>query len=500
MAKNTNTFLNDIKNYDLIRNVIRHMFMYGNYSKGDIVNQKLVKSERSFYDTIKRIENYLGKEYLDIHKLPNRKKDKNGYRIKYDIFQCPTNYLTSVYQNCSYVIEDFIFYFTYLQAFKLNSTDIPYTLISTSNEDLDHSDLTIHSDFSYDELIGTIRDLLNTNEEIIRFTKNINSPLIDDAENIITSAKAYDRFQELKELGLIVQSGYFNGKPYYKLGTDIFAACSLEELEQLHLMTQFFYNYLFIAIPGYYLATTLDQYISSNFFNKTKSQFHNLQNNNIFFYKNPTIQTVIDDNILWDILMAIHQMTPISYNYKGKSGHISQVTAYPIKVIVDKQYGRHYFYGYNYQYANFFTQRIDYISDIKLLTDFKDDRFPFLETPQDNIRMQLTEIYEKNMANVWNIATSPHASTSVTIHFYFEPKDYQRGLYHVLSTKRHGHVIEKGNGHFTFTITVQDEMEMVPWIRSFGKNAKVDPHTNFELHQKMRTDYKETLKQYEIIQ
>lgn len=222
MSKNTSVFSNNIKNYDLIRDILRHMYMYGNYSKGDIVDRNLVKSQRSCYDIIKRINNYLKGEYLETHKLPNRKKDKNGYRLKYDPFQCPINYLADTYQNCSYVVEDFIFYFTFLQSFKRFSNDMPYTHIPELANTDDISELLINSIFDYDQLLVNIKDILEYHEETLRRLNSSSSTAEINADYVITTAKAYDRFQELKELHLIEKVESNSTKSLYRLSVDIF--------------------------------------------------------------------------------------------------------------------------------------------------------------------------------------------------------------------------------------------------------------------------------------
>ena len=149
MAKKTNIFLNDIKNYDLIREMLHHIYMYGNYSKGDIVKKNIAGSERTVYDMINRIKNYLDGEYLTTHKLPNRKQDKNGYRFKYDPFQCPINYLADTYRNCSYVVEDFIFYYTLLQAIKPNKKHNAYNHLTLDDYSEDVSELICDNSYTY---------------------------------------------------------------------------------------------------------------------------------------------------------------------------------------------------------------------------------------------------------------------------------------------------------------------------------------------------------------
>ena len=115
-TKNTHAFQSDIKHYDKIRDILRYLYMYGSSSKEELVEKKLSKSISSFYDTKQRIENYIDGEYLQEHKSKEKGSGKK-YRFMYDPFICPVNYLADTYQNCSYVIDDFIFYFCLMQTF-----------------------------------------------------------------------------------------------------------------------------------------------------------------------------------------------------------------------------------------------------------------------------------------------------------------------------------------------------------------------------------------------
>lgn len=491
MAKKTNIFLNDIKNYDLIRDMLRHIYMYGNYSKGDIVKNHLIGSERSVYDMINRIKNYLTGAYLTTHKLPNRKQDKNGYRFKYDPFQCPINYLADTYRNCSYIVEDFIYYFTLLQSFK------PYTgYNSYKHYDLDYyiddvSELTINGEYTYDTLMSNFHDVLMTNEDILQKLKQSQCSDSVDSENLITPSKARDRLAELVELGIIRRNNNM-----YSLAPDI-----LEEyedyLEDILLMVQFFYNFTELCIPGYYLATTLSQYLITLGF-EDNSKIITEQENPVFFYKNCSLQNVIDDNVFWDLLTAISSKYAVNLKYKNKIGNFRDYTLYPIKIVIEKQYGRHYLYAYNYLYENFILLRLDSISNVNRNTSItKDKLYSFLNNT-DNITEQINKLYEQQMSNVWNITTTDELY-DVLIHFSC-PKDYYLKLLNrVNSTGRNGIITPIDDTSFDYRIQVKSYIEMKPWIRAFGEYALVDKITSPELFEDIKNDYRKAYESYEII-
>lgn len=491
MAKNTSTFLNDIKNYDLIRQMLHHIYMYGNYSKGDIVKNNIAGSERSVYDMITRIKNYLGGEYLTTHNLPDRKKDKRGYRFKYDPFQCPINYLADSYKNCSYVIEDFIFYFTLLQAFKPYPKYNAYRIHNLKDYKEDPSELLLGHAYDYDTLMSNFHDVLTANEDILQILGQSSSHP-SDSESLITPAKAKDRMNELVELGIINKHDHL-----YALAPDIFEAFD-DEIDSLTLMVQFFYNFSELCVPGYYLAATLSQYETA-MGHKNHYGITIEQENPVFFYKNCSIQNVIDDDIFWSILCAINESRPITFKYKNKSGTMTDYYVFPIKLVVEQQYGRHYVYAYNYSYGNFILMRLDSVFSVNPAIEIdKNATYCFLEHPLGNIKEQLNELYATHMKHVWNTTTSDE-TFDVLVHFSFPEKDYSKMLYRVTTTGRDGIIIPIDESSFDYFVKTKSLIEMKPWIRNFGEHALVDKKTCPELHEQIKQDYRKALSAYGLI-
>ena len=91
-------------------------------------------------------------------------------------------------------------------------------------------------------------------------------------------------------------------------------------------------------------------------------------------------------------------------------------------------------------------------------------------------------------------------TSTVLIHFTFPDEEYQKQLNRLKLTRHHGLITELGNGHVDFSVTVQSELELVPWIRGYGAYAVVDSALNSNLADKIKTDWEEAMKQYGIIQ
>ena len=327
-TKNTHAFQSDIKHYDKIRDILRYLYMFGSSSKEELVEKKLSKSISSFYDTKQRIENYIDGEYLQEHRASEKGTGKK-YRFMYDPFVCPVNYLAETYQNCSFVIDDFIFYFCLMQSFtdpELHQK--PYEYAPDDYTDIDDC-MSFEQEFTITELITALQIVFDTNQELLEYLNNISSNN-EHSELLFTPPKVRARISELKEIGILVNTK----TDKYRLADDIFKELDPSELTDLKLMSQFFYNCSFLTIPGYYLSSTIDAYTQANFVSEINS-FFNKQDNPVFFYRNTRIQNVIDDDVAWSVLSAIHSTDAIKYKYRTKSGTLKDCTVLPMKLVID---------------------------------------------------------------------------------------------------------------------------------------------------------------------
>lgn len=488
-TKNTHAFQNDIKHYDKIRDILRYLYMYGGSTKEKLVEKKLAKSISSFYDIKQRLENYIDGEYFQEHKSPEKGTGKK-YRFMYDPFKCPVNYLAETYQNCSYVIDDVIFYFCLMQAFI--DMDIMLEPYDYCENDIEDEPIPLNQCFTINDLASQISIIYENNQSILDMLNNI-STNETHSEQLFSLPKIKARVSELVDIGILVSVS----KDQYRLSSDIFSDLSSDELSEVQLMTQFFYNYSFLTIPGFYLSTTIAEYSQANFISKTYS-FFNKQENPVFFYKNNRLQTVIDDDITWTLISAIHQKEIVHFTYKSKSGTLQEYDILPMKIVIDKQYGRQYFFGYNYAYENYIMPRISSISNISITHKTKpEQKFAFVPTDYKNqdIHDVYDMLYKENISNVWNIVMGEN-TTNVHITFKFPQNNYGKLRYQLISSMRHGTFQESGNGIIDFNIDVKNELELVPWIRSFGSYAIVDSQQNPALANKLKSDWKEALSQY----
>ena len=428
--------------------------------------------------------------------VPPEKGTGKKFRFMYDPLRCPVNYLAETYQNCSYITDDIIFYFCLMQAFvDPEFPEYPYDYLDDHSIITDDEIIETDDDAAITDLVTIVKNIYMNNQKLLEELNGV-IPNYKHNEKLFTWARIKARITELVDLGILVESS----ENRYALSSDIFADIEVEELSDIQLMTQFFYNCTFLTVPGFYLSSTIGAYSQSVYSKETDSFFYR-QENPVFFYKNHRLQNVIDDDVTWQILTAIHNKAVISYSYKARNGKRFQFDVLPMKVIIDRQYGRQYFFCYNYNDKKYHMPRISSVSDIVIKKSFDKKRiYEALEKSDlSDIHAAYDRIYAKQFRNVWNTAIGNTVST-VTIHFSFPKEEYAKLLSRLESTKRHGIITESGNGKVDFSVKTCNEVELVPWIRSFGDYATVDKNTNPELAGRLKSNWEETLKQYGIIQ
>lgn len=498
-TKNTSKFQNDIFHYSIIRELLRYFYLYGSSSIKELSQKGLITSSRTFYDIKKRIENYIDGQFLQEHKTKQAKSGKK-FRLLYDPFLCPVNYLAETYQHCSYKIDDFLFYFCLMQAFTCVDPDsgpdpAPYEPVPGKEEDAgEDTCMDFDQEFTLkaEDLPATLSLVFEANQRMLAYYNGIKGNP-EYSETLFTANKTNSHIDDLVDLGIIVETA----KGAYRLSKDLFEELDADELSTVQLMTQFFYNCTFLTVPGYYLSATINSYSQAAFMPEIKS-FFNKQENPVFQYKNHRLQSVIDDDITWKIINAIHTAESFHYFYKAKNKESAEYDILPMKIVIDLQYGRQYLFGYSYHDRAFCLPRIASIEKISTNEEIQQPRkyecIPSYDGSSD-IHPYYDQLYRQYMENVWNTAPGDSVST-VTIHFTFPEPEYGKLLYRLRSTRHHGTISERGNGIVDFTVKTKNELELVPWIRSFGPYAKVDTQTNPELAAKLKTDFKEALEQY----
>lgn len=434
--KNTKTHLFEIKHYEQIRKFIKALLFSPGMNKESIQETGVISSQRTFYDRLKNITFYMEDNVYE-YKI-NRKKYKN---ILNDLYMCPANYFTNTYMYSSYTIDELFFYIFYL-----------YRIM----EDNDVS----NNNFSF---------------------KEIHSLLPEDVEDILKSNK--NIFYGLEQLGIIEINYKTKSTKYYKLTNDVLNYRKNNFLDNLQNMVDFFYNHHFLAVPGYYLSKTINQYKLLN--DNPDAPCHYEPGNDIFAYRYVPKHNTIDNDILWDILKAIKNKQLISYTYIAQDNSKHKYSMLPVKIVIEYEYGKQYCYGYDIGSNQYFLSRIDMMENLKT-------------TDTNYCNEEIYKHFDEDFINKWMVADNK-GSYHIRVYFNF-PQEKKKILKRQLeNTKRFGTITENSDGSITFDITISNYKEIIPWVNSFGEYAVVDKDICPELYEEIKIHYNELRKMYEII-
>lgn len=581
MNKDSNSSL--VKNFENIRHIIRHMFLYGDYSSGDYA-QNAFATDRMASEYIKRLQKFYSEDYLLVHKLPDRSTNKKAYRLMYDAIKCPINYLAEVYCRSTFSREDIVFFYLVLMLTRVNYDDELFLCAENDDEaaealenylrfepDLvkvaskskldspdknpekpepedfpcrycspacnyyqnrpdsidgrpNHCSIGKADVFERKDIISWVQYIENLNRNLLHALGQRNLPQSYNnlSGNMFTIQKdeILNKINSLIDIGYLEQEVYeekdnktnisikkrktFDNRIFFHLTKDIFdlSAHDINDsyLESLSLLTDFFYNISPLSLPGYLLSNTLNTYISPDIqrFRVTPLSEKNVkasfESDHIFYYRWAHLHNILDDDIKWTVLHAINNKHSINYIYKK-----SEYTVYPIKLVVDCQYGRDYLFAYSNASNSFHNIRIDAISNINEIADENSDiseqNCKSTSLPTHNLQA----IYDEQHKFCWNVNISDHTE-KVLIHFRFSNEKIMESVRRkVLATGRHGRISDTGQQGFDFSVEVYDPVEMIPWIRQFGEYAVVDSTMCPDLFKRVQSDYKEILSQYEII-
>ncbi|OOM05891.1 hypothetical protein [Clostridium saccharobutylicum] len=116
-----------IKHYDLIRSILRDVFLYGCFTKDDLENKNYGSSRKVSYE-MRRIKQYIEKDFVKI--------DKDGKNkllsLSYDDISNTKNFLVNTYLSKSFTKADIILYYYLLLI--LNYKNKPMTFSDIEND------------------------------------------------------------------------------------------------------------------------------------------------------------------------------------------------------------------------------------------------------------------------------------------------------------------------------------------------------------------------------
>ncbi|WP_294378351.1 YafY family protein [uncultured Clostridium sp.] len=427
-----------IKHYDIIRSILRDVFLYGCFSKSELENKNKNSSRKISYE-MRRIRQYIKDDFVRV--------DRNGknklLNLSCDSISNTKNFLVRTYLSKSFTRSDIILYYYILLV--LNKNDKPMSFSEIEDE------LVNEGLINYDEISSkTIERKLNEMCSVME----------------IVSCQKKGRSKE------------------YFIPNDILSEFNDEEIEKLSQVAELYKNIIFPHISGHYFCDTLKDYMK---FERNL----NIEEKDSFQYEYLHFHPVIDEELILKVMRAIYGRNKIimksgnnsrynRYSRRSKKSHFK-----PVKLRYDVECGRFYVFGF-YEDDKCVAVRLDRTDDIEILkSTFDYDLY--------------LDKYKISMRN--SFSSVPINNNNPCIKVRFEliiNDDNERYLIDKIRGELGKCIFESiSENRFTIEKEVNDCVEMVPWIRKYGENIKVlEPAS---LKKRLKKDWKDMLSNYGVI-
>ncbi|WP_371364843.1 hypothetical protein SRRS_53850 [Sporomusa rhizae] len=351
------------------------------------------KSSRSYDNERRRIESYLA-GYI---RGENSSRGKNLF-ISTDTGDLSQNPLFSVWETKSFTINDCLLHF--------------YLFDILSN----------HPGLTAQEAADTL-----SNECLSTFSEHA----MPDTMTV------RNKLNEYVEVGLFKKIK--NGKTlHYYINDSLFNQNLPDLINRLASPIQFFENVTPAGVLGSFIRRDSGQ------------------NRGVFSFRHLFTSHTLDDEVLIQILSAIQEKKMIQIETCGsRSKNPFCQIILPLKIAINVKHGRRYLLAYNNRKHNFFSYRLDYLKNVKVLEKY------------DTFQKQLAEL-ETRLSHTWGV--------------YLGRKNYMEQLEMILSINesteayvltrlkregKHGIIEKLADNTFAYRIEVTDTQEMVPWLRTF---------------------------------
>jgi hypothetical protein len=439
-----------IKHYNIIRDILRDCFLYGCFSRDGLESKRNVSSRKVSYE-MRRIQQYVEEEYIKV--------DKDGrYKLlslTYDFMRHSDNFLVNTYMTKSFTRNDLLTYFFIL--LYLQTQNGPCSLSEIEDG------LAQGGHLSYDR---------------------------------ISSKTIARKLSEMCTSFGILTCEVVKRTKFYSVAPDMLKTLDNKELRELFTAICLFKNIVCPIVAGYFCEQTLKDY--THFERKIS-----VNDIDYFNYRHVHFHPVIEEQVLWKILKAIHKGNKVKIfyhlpkNQDNRSGlhslaespacdQPSSKVLCPYKIRYDVRHGRFYLVSFD-NYENCIVSRLDRIESIEIL----EDTF---------VRKDYDEVYDKQMCCSWS---------SVSLEGRKEPENVKLEV--VIDEETEGYVIERimneapngilekiKDGWYHITIRVNDSGELIPWIRGYAGYMRV--LESKELAEKILNDWKEMLLSYGVVQ
>lgn len=424
-----------IKHYDLIRSILRDVFLYGCFSKGDLENKNHGSLRKVSYE-MRRIKQYIEEDFIKI--------DKDGKNkllsLSYDDISNTKNFLVNTYLSKSFTKADIILYYYLL------------LILNYKNEPLTFSDIE-------NELVC---------KELIDY-ENISSKTIERKLNELASSM---EIVSIKKNGRV--------KEYY-ISEDILKELNNEEILKLYYTVDLYKNIIFPNVSGHYFYDTLSDYMEFE---------RNIipKDNNCFQYKNLHFHPVIEEELVLKVMTAIENRNEIRLKNNCKTTRVKRYdneVIRPFKLRYDIECGRFYVFSFT-SAGRCVSARLDRNDDVEVLkTRFNYDEY------EEKYKLAM----EKSFSSVPHNTDASYEEVEFEVKINFLNEYY---IVEKIKGELGECTFEMiSDTTYSFKKTVNDAWEMIPWIRKYGGYLRVISPTY--LHRKIKKDWEDILNNYGVI-
>ena len=268
-------------------------------------------------------------------------------------------------------------------------------------------------------------------------------PTLDEQGDLAQSIRR--RLNELADAGLISKIGSGSRMLYQKVENPI-GDLSSRELSALSTALLFRRNCSMLSVPGYLLSTKLE-----------------LDDGNIFQFRNDHFTRILDDDLIFVIVQAIRARQKL----KLEREHKPPLTVIPLSIETDFFYNRQY---------------------LSALKELDGRRF-------EPVRLRLDKI--KSLKPTTKIETQPLTTPErlreILLRVTFDDDVQRRERFDLLNSRFDIEIVEEGAGHFVCAIRTVDPLRLYPQLWSLQPWAEI---LSEGLRTRMRDDVSEALKNY----
>ena len=178
-----------------------------------------------------------------------------------------------------------------------------------------------------------------------------------------------------------------------------------------------------------------------------------------FTFKHHYITGAIDSGVLAALFAAMREKRAVTItNMSRKEDMPRRIRIIPLRVLISVQNGRQHLFAYLPEYNFFTSDRIDYLSNVKL--EDPTPRFDELRAELDRMQSKMWGVSVKR--NKWGNDHLEHVEFTIKI------EDNEEYIVRRLEREKRIGTVEKLDEHtYRFSADVYDTSEMIPWIRTF---------------------------------